>query len=66
MDSLISNIKKTTEKILMFLKEYFWVSFNVSFLERVQVSILDFCRKNYFIFIDNKNIKSVSLYKDGL
>ena len=37
---------------------------DVSLLEKVHVLILDFCRKNCFIYIDNRNIKSDSLYKD--
>ena len=35
-------------------------SFGVSLLERVHDSILDFCRKNCFIFIDIGNIRSDS------
>ena len=37
---------------------------DVSLLEKVHVLIVDFCRKNCLIYIDNKNIKSDSLYKD--
>ena len=37
---------------------------DVSLLEKVHVLILDFCRKNCFIYVDNRNIKSDSLYKD--
>ena len=37
---------------------------DVSLLEKVHVLILDFCRKNCFVYIDNRNIKSDSLYKD--
>ena len=39
---------------------------DVSLLERIHVLIFDFCRKNSFIYIDNRNIRSDSLYKDGL
>ena len=39
---------------------------DVSLLERIHVLIFDFCRKNSFINIDNRNIRSDSLYKDGL
>ena len=34
---------------------------DVSLLERVYVLILDFCWKNCFIYIDNRNIRSDSL-----
>ena len=71
INNLTSNIKKITENCLMFgVKNAFVSGFicttrvDVSFLERVHVLILDFCRKNCFIYIDNKNIKSDSLYKD--
>ena len=36
----------------------------VSLLERVHVLILDFCWKNRLIYIDNRNVRSDSLYKD--
>ena len=39
---------------------------DVSLLERIHVLIFDFCRKNSFIYIDNRNIRSDSLYKDDL
>ena len=39
---------------------------DVSLLERVHILILDFYRKNRFIYIDNTNIKGDSLYKYGL
>ena len=49
-------------------KECFWLvcitRVDVSLLERVNVLILDFCRKNCFIYIDNRNTKSDSFYKD--
>ena len=73
MDNLIYNIKKITEKCLMFgiksvfisgLVYTFWV--DVSLLERIHVLIFDFFRKNSFVYIDNRNIRSDSLYKDGL
>ena len=41
-----------------------WV--DVSLLERVHGLISDFCRENCFIYIDNRNIRSDFLYKDGL
>ena len=73
MDNLISNIKKITEKCLMFGVKNVFVSglvyttrVDVSLYERVHVLILDYCWKNVFIFIDNRNIRSDSLYKDGL
>ena len=71
MNNLTSNIKKITEKCLMFGVKNVFVSglvcttrVDVSLLEKVYVLILDFCRKNCFIYIDNRNIKSDSLYKD--
>ena len=71
MNNLTSNIKKITEKCLMFGVKNVFVSglvcttrVDVSLLEKVHVLILDFCRKNCFIYIDNRNIKSDSLYKD--
>ena len=66
--NLTSNIKKITEKCLMFGVENVFVSglvsttrVDVSLLERFHVLILDFCRKNCFIYIDNRNIKSNSI-----
>ena len=71
MNNLTSNIKKITEKCLMLGVKNVFVSrlvcttrVDVSLLEKVHVLILDFCRKNCFIYIDNRNIKSDSLYKD--
>ena len=71
MNNLTSNIKKITEKGLIFGVKNVFVSglvcttrVDVSLLEKVHVLILDFCRKNCFIYIDDKNIKSDSLYKD--
>ena len=46
-------------------KECFYFRVDVSLLERIHVLIFDFCRKNSFIYIDNRNIRSDSLYKDG-
>ena len=73
MDNLIYTIKKITEKCLMFGVKNVFISrlvyttrVDVSLLERIHVLIFDFCRKNSFIYIDNKNIRSNSLYKDGL
>ena len=40
--------------------------FDVSLLQKVHVLILDFYTENRFIYIDNRNIGSDSLYKDGL
>ena len=71
MNNLTSNIKKITGKCLMFGVKNVFVSglvctsrVDVSLLEKAHVLILDFCRKNCFIYIDNRNIKSDSLYKD--
>ena len=73
MNNLIYNIKKITEKCLMFGIKYIFISrlvytsrVDVSLLERIHVLIFDFYRKNSFIYIDNGNIRSDSLYKDGL
>ena len=41
-------------------------SVDFSLLERIHVLMFDFCMKNSFIYIDNKNIRSYSLYKDRL
>ena len=70
LGDIVSNIKKVTEKCLMFgvknvlFKGWFtplgWTC------ERVYVLILGFCRKNCFIYIDNRNIRSDSLYKTRL
>ena len=72
MDNLIDSIKKVTEKCLMFgVKSVFTSGLvcttrvNVPFLERIHVLIFDLCRKISFIYIDNRNTKSDSLYKDG-
>ena len=39
---------------------------DLSLIKRVHVLILYFCRKKSFIYIDNRNIRSYSLYKEGL
>ena len=72
MDNLIDSIKKVTEKCLMFgVKSVFTSGLvcttrvNVPFLERIHVLIFDLCRKISFIYIDNRNTRSDSLYKDG-
>ena len=64
---------KIAEKCLMFGVKNVCVSglvyttrVDVSLLERVHALILDFCRKICFIYIDNWNIRSDSLNKDGL
>ena len=71
INNLTSNIKKITEKCLIFGVKNVFVSglfcttrADVSLLGTVHVLILDFCRKNCFIYIDNMNIKSDSSYKD--
>ena len=73
MDNLIYNIKRITEKCSMFGVKNVFISglvyttrVDVSLLERIHVLIFDFCRKNSFIYIDDRNIRSDSLYKDGL
>ena len=73
MDNLIYNIKRITEKCSMFGVKSVFISglvyttrVDVSLLERIHVLIFDFCRKNSFIYIDKRNIRSDSLYKDGL
>ena len=73
MDNLIYNIKNITEKCLVFGAMSVFISglvyttrVDVSLLERIHVLIFDFCRKNSFIYIGNRNIRSDSLYKDGL
>ena len=73
MDNLIYNIKRITEKCLMFGVKNVFISglvyttrVDVSLLERIHVLIFDFCRKNCFIYIDDRNIRTDSLYKDGL
>ena len=73
IDNFISNIKKITEKCLVFVVNNAFVSrlvyttrIDVPLLERVYVLILDFCRKSCFIYIDNRNTRSDSFYKDGL
>ena len=73
IDNLSSNIKKILEKCIMFVVESVFISglvyttwVDVSLLERVHGLISDFCRENCFIYIDNRNIRSDFLYKDGL
>ena len=65
--NLIYNIKKITEKCLTFGLKSVFISelvyttrVDVSFLERVHVLTFDFCRKNSFIYIDNRNTRSDS------
>ena len=72
MDNLNYNIKKITEKCLMSGVKNVFISglvyatrVDISLLERIHVLISNFCRKNSFIYIDNRNIRSDSLYKDG-
>ena len=73
MDNLIYNIKEITEKCLMFGVKNVFISglvyttkVDVSLLERIHVLIFYFNRKNSFIYMDNRNIRSDSLYKDAL
>ena len=73
IDNLIYNIKKITEKYFMFGIRSVFISglvyttrVDVSLFERIHVLGFDFCRKNSFIYIDNRNIRRDSLYKDGL
>ena len=73
MDNLIYNMKKITKKCLMFDVKSVFISglvyttrVDVSLLERIHVLIFDLCRKSSFIYIDYRNIRSDSLYKDGL
>ena len=73
MDNLSYNIKKITEKCLMFGVKSVFISglvyttrVDVCLLERIHVLIFDFCWKNSFIYIDNRNARSDSLYKEGL
>ena len=68
INSIISNIRKSTEKCLVFgVKNVFVLGLvhttrvDMSLLERVHVLILDFCRKTCFLYIDSRNIKSDSL-----
>ena len=72
MDNLFSNIKKITEQYLIFGVKNIFVS-GLVYTTRVDVRywkspffILDFGRKNCFIYIDNRNIRSDSLYKTRL
>ena len=55
MGNLISNIKKVIEKCLIFLVKNAFIT-GLVYL-KVHVLILDFCRKNCFIYIDNTNIR---------
>ena len=62
MNDRISNIKKITEKCLMFgVKNVFVLRLvyttGVFLLERVHVLIYDLSRKNCFVHIDNRNIR---------
>ena len=73
MDNLTYKIKKITEKCLMFGVKNVFISglvyttrVDVYLLERIHVLNFDFCRKNRFIYIDTRNIRSDSFYKDRL
>ena len=70
--TILNNIKKITEKCLMSGVKNVFISglvyttrVDISLLERIHVLIFNFCRKNSFIYIDNRNIRSDSLYKGG-
>ena len=67
MDNLIYNIKKMFGVKRVFISGWIYTSrIDVSLFERTHALIFDFCRKNIFIYIDNWNIRSDSLYKYGL
>ena len=73
MDNLSNNIKKITEKCLTFgvrnafVSELVYITrVDVFLLERIHFFIFYLCRKICFIYIDNRNIGSDSLSKDGL
>ena len=64
MNDRISNIKKITEKCLMFgvknvfvLRLVYTTRVGVFLLERVHVLIYNLSRKNCFVHIDNRNIR---------
>ena len=51
----------------VFISEVIYITrVDASLLERIHALTSDFCRNNSFIYIDNRNIRSDSLYKDGL
>ena len=73
MDNLISNIRNIAEQCLMFGVKNVFISglvyttrVDVSLLKWIHVFIFDFWRKNSSIYIDNRNIRSDSLYTDGV
>ena len=68
INSIISNIRKSAEKCLVFGLKNIFVSglvyttrVDMSLLKRVHVLILDFCRKTFFLYNGSRNIKSDSL-----
>ena len=67
MDNLIYNIKKMFGVKSVFISGWVYTTrIDFSLFERTHALIFDFCRKNSFIYIDNWNIRSDSLYKYGL
>ena len=52
-------------KECVYFRMVYTIRADVSLLERIHVLIFYFCWKNSFIFIDNRNIRNNSLYKDG-
>ena len=65
MDILISNTKKITEKCLMFCVKSVFIS-GLLYTTRTELTCVFFERVCVFIYIDNRIIRSDSLYKDDL
>ena len=53
-------------KSVFILGLFYTTRVDVYLLERIYVLIFDFCRRNSFIYIDNRNIRSDSLCNDEL
>ena len=73
MDRLLLNVREMVRKCRLFGVKNMFVSglvytrrIRVNILNDLQKKLVDICREMNVYYIDNKNIKGVSLFKDGL
>ena len=73
MDRLLLNVRKMVRKCRFFGVKNMFVSalvytrrIPVNILHDLQKKLVDVCREMNVYYIDNINIKGVSLFKDGL
>ena len=73
MDRLFLNVREMVRKCRFFGVKNIFVSglvytrrINVDILNDIQKKLVDVCRELNVYYIDNTNIKGISLFKDGL